>query len=101
MEVSYAKTSPWQLTQLNSTNYLDIMVKRDIPALSDDLVFEITPQYTYRPDLLAYDLYSSSKLWWVFSIRNMDIIKDPIFDFVAGTKIYVPKKSTLITVIGI
>jgi hypothetical protein len=31
----------------------------------------------------------------------MDTIKDPVFDFEAGTKIFLPKKSKLKTELGI
>ena len=54
----------------------------------------------YRPDLLAYDLYGSIKLWWIFSQRNMDIIKDPIYDMVPGVKIFLPKSSNLTKTLG-
>jgi hypothetical protein len=33
--------------------------------------------------------------------RNLDVLQDPIFDFVAGTKIFIPKNSSLRTVLGI
>jgi len=99
--VDYANTSPWFVTKINSGNYLDIYEKRSIPQDGDDILYSIQPQYTYRPDLLAYDLYGTSKLWWVFAVRNMDTIKDPVFDFVAGTEIYLPKKSSLSSITGL
>ena len=98
---TYSSTSPWYNTALSQDNYLNIMAKRSIPSDPDDLIFEISPQYTFRPDLLSFDLYGSPKLWWVFAMRNMDVIKDPVFDFTAGTKIYVPKKSVLTSIIGL
>jgi len=97
----YATTSPWYETEFNNSQYLDFMQKRFIPVNADDILYEIKPQYTYRPDLLAYDLYNSSKLWWVFATRNMEVLKDPIFDFVAGNIIYLPKKSTLTALMGV
>ena len=51
--------------------------------------------YQYRPDMLANDLYGSSDLWWVFAERNPDVLKDPLFDFVAGVQIFLPLKTTL------
>lgn len=99
--VNYANTSPWFVTPINSGNYLDIYQKRSIPQDGDDILYVIQPQYTYRPDLLAYDLYGTSKLWWVFAVRNMDTIKDPVFDFIAGTEIYLPKKSSLSAITGL
>lgn len=99
--VSYDKSSPWANTQFNAGNYLDFYQKRSIPAQNDDILYVIQPQYIYRPDLLAFDLYGTPKLWWVFAVRNMDTIKDPVFDFVPGVQIFLPKKSTLTTVVGI
>lgn len=96
----YDKTSPYSKTDIVG-GYLDILNFRDIPGERDDILFEVTPTYENRPDLLAYDLYQDSKLWWVFSVRNKSIIKDPIFDLRAGIKIYLPKQSTLKTVLGI
>ena len=67
----------------------------------DDYLYNIEPQYTHRPDLLAFDLYGTAKLWWVFSQRNLDVIQDPIFDFVPGTQIFIPKRSGLVSTLGI
>ena len=44
-----------------------------------------------RPDLLAYDRYGSSRYWWLFAMRNKDIIIDPIQDFKTGITIRIPK----------
>lgn len=99
--VNYAKTSPWFKTKINIGNYLDFLEYRDIPKDSTDVVYEIEPVYTYRPDLLAFDLYGTPKVWWVFSIRNPDTLKDPVFDFVAGTKIYLPKKAVIASAVGL
>lgn len=92
--------SPYAKTPITRTGYLDILRIRPIPAENDDILYEIIPAYTYRPDLLAHDLYGNKNLWWVFAQRNLDILKDPVFDFVAGTKIYLPKQSNLQNVIG-
>ena len=52
-------------------------------------------------EVLAHDLYGSSKLWWVFMHRNMDTITDPIYSFTAGTEIRIPKKPTLEKYLGV
>lgn len=70
--------------------YLDTWTPVPIPATSEDVEMELTPRYHERPDLLAYDLYGSPRLWWVFAIRNMDVLVDPIGDFKSGTLIYTP-----------
>lgn len=98
--ISYSKTSPYYTTADNGS-YLDIIDFRDIPSQPDDILFMVTQQYTHRPDLLAYDLYNDVNLWWVFSVRNKDLLKDPIYDMVAGQQIYLPKMSTLTNSLGL
>jgi hypothetical protein len=100
MKTSYANTSPWHKTPIIQ-NYLSVLSIRPVAAEADDFLYTIEPQYTHRPDLLAYDLYGTAKLWWVFTQRNLDIIQDPVYDFVAGTKIYIPKRSGLFKVLGL
>jgi len=95
----YKTTSPYYKTKQNKL-YLELLTIRPVPAEADDFLYTIENQYERRPDLLAYDLYGTPKLWWVFVQRNMDTIKDPIFDFVPGTKIYIPKKSNLERYLG-
>ena len=100
MSSNYQNTSPWFNTKVVN-DYLDVMSIRSVSSQADDFLYTIQPQYSYRPDLLAFDLYGDPGLWWVFTQRNMDVIQDPIFDFVPGTKIYIPKNSGLKTVLGL
>lgn len=97
---TYTNTSPWYTTVI-TRDYLDILSIRPVSADADDYLYAIEPQYAYRPDLLAHDLYGEASLWWVFIQRNLDVLQDPIFDFTPGTKIYLPKNSSLKTVLGI
>lgn len=97
---TYKPTSPWYLTKTNQ-HYLGILNIRPVSADVDDFLYTLEPQYTHRPDLLAFDLYGDPNLWWVFTQRNMDVIQDPIFDFVPGIKIYIPKNSSLKTALGL
>lgn len=100
VEVTYTNTSPWHKTEITN-NYLGFLNIRTIPAEDDDFYYKIESQYAHRPDLLAYDLYGTPRLWWVLTQRNMDVIQDPIYDFVPGTYIYIPKKSKLFSLLGI
>jgi len=97
---TYKTNSPWADTLIEN-NYLGNLVIRPVSAESDDYLYTIETQYTYRPDLLAYDLYQDPKLWWVFIQRNMDVLQDPVFDFVAGTEIYIPKGNSLKQILGL
>ena len=96
----YKRTSPWAITPQNEVN-LEIFKIRPVPAEKSDFRYVIENQYRHRPDLLAFDLYGTAKLWWVFAQRNMDVIKDPIYDFEPGVAILVPKKSNLEKFLGI
>jgi hypothetical protein len=80
--------------------YLDILNFIDIPAEADDIEFNITSLYMHRPDLLAYDIYGDSQLWWTFAVRNKDVLRDPVYDFVPGQIIFLPKLETIKTAIG-
>jgi len=97
--MAYQSTSPYYETPING-EYLGIMVNRRIPKQADDIRFTINETYNLRPDLLAYDLYGTPNLWWVFAQRNPNSLTDPLLDFTTGTNIYLPKLSTLKAALG-
>jgi hypothetical protein len=97
----YPAASPYFNTGVVNNQFLDVMINRQIPMQPSDIYWEITQVYEYRPDLLAYDLYANSRLWWVFASRNPNRLKDPYFDFAAGVGIYLPKLDLLKQVLGI
>lgn len=96
----YDAASPYYQTEY-SQFFLDVMINRPIPRQDDDILFKINLTYQYRPDLLAFDLYDNSKLWWVFYQRNPNTLQAPPLDFKTDTVIYVPKITTLRNVLGI
>jgi|TARA_B100002019_G_C21231110_1_gene580156 hypothetical protein len=96
----YSSSSPYSKTKVTDF-YLDLLTIRPIPKEDDDFLYTIENQYEHRPDLLAYDLYGDAALWWVFVQRNMNVIKDPVYDFEIGTSIYIPKKSNLKKFLGV
>ena len=96
----YSNTSPYFDTR-QVADYLDILTPRTITAEQDDQSYTIERTYAYRPDLLAYDLYGSPRLWWVFAQRNPDQIEDPIYDFNPGVTVQLPKKANLLKDLGI
>jgi hypothetical protein len=75
--------------------YLDVINFIDIPGQTNDVQFTITSLYMHRPDLLAYDIYRDSQLWWVFAVRNKEVLKDPIYDFVPGQVIFLPQLNSI------
>ena len=96
---TYDSTSPYYETGY-SQFFLDVMVNRPIPKENDDLQFTINTTYQYRPDLLAFDLYGSATLWWVFYQRNPNSLHAPPLDFKQGVQIYLPKITTLKSALG-
>jgi hypothetical protein len=96
----YSKTSPYFQTSVTG-QYLSTWTPIDIPANTFDILWTITPTYDNRPDLLAFDLYGDVNLWWVFAVRNPEVIVDSVYDFVAGTTIYLPQQATLNKLLGI
>jgi hypothetical protein len=82
-------TSPYLLTPVKDW-YLDLWVPRIVPKRDYDKIIVIPPEYNQRPDLLSQVEYGTPSLWWVFAVRNPDLILDPINDFISGLEIYVP-----------
>lgn len=96
---NYSSTSPYYTTPY-SQFFLDVMTNRPIPREASDNLFVINQTYQYRPDLLAFDLYDNSGLWWVFYQRNPNTLIAPPWDFEAGKEIFIPKITTLRTALG-
>lgn len=87
--VTYRSTSPYALTEQTSF-YLSHLVPRGFVQSDTDKTMILKPEHHHRPDKLSSELYGTSTFWWVFMIRNMDKIKDPIYDFKVGLEIHIP-----------
>ena len=79
--------------------YLDINSLPKIPKSRADTIYQIEPIYSGRPDLLAHKLYGSTQLWWVFALRNPDLLVDPLEDFTSGKEIFLPTQQTINSVL--
>jgi len=88
-QVKYSSRSPYSQTRQFS-QYLDILTPVDILSSDGDDRFIITGQFVHRPDLVSTRFYGTPDYWWVFISRNVDIIKDPIYDLVEGLEIRIP-----------
>ena len=95
--VIYNSTSPYSSTQqVNKyVPYLDFWPGITIAPAATDTLITLPSLYQYRPDSLSYDVYNTPNLWWVFAVRNLNVINDPIWDFVPGINIYIPDPSSL------
>ena len=101
MPATYNKSSPYYGTG-SWGPFLDVWGYNNltIPADVTDAVYQIDTAYNLRPDLLAHEMYQSSDLWWIFAVRNPDILIDPLLNFTAGTIIYVPTLAVIKQVLG-
>ncbi|MSQ05521.1 MAG: hypothetical protein EXR40_06005 [Nitrosomonadaceae bacterium] len=94
MAVAYDPRSFYSTTPVN-TSYLNHTVFPTIVFDGEESPMVISARYENRPDKLAYDLYGSSKLWWVFGLCNRDKLEDPIWDFKVGLEILVPSSRSV------
>lgn len=97
-KTTYLPSSPYfstTQTVVDGVPYLDFWDQIILAPSTSDALISLDSKYQYRADLLSYDLYGTPQLWWVFMIRNPDVIKDPIWDFVTGINIYTPAKNNL------
>jgi len=98
-KIKYRSSSPYFLTPQTSW-FLGNFVNRPISPSIEDTPFVITSKFEYRPDLLSDKFYNTTDLWWVFSVRNKNIISDPIFDMKAGIEIQVPSLQNVQRLLG-
>jgi hypothetical protein len=93
----YNASSPYSVTP-QTNKYVTYLDHWTVPTLSystEDQYIYLGEKYRHRPDLLSYDWYGTPKLWWVFSVYNVNTIKDPIYDMVPGIQVLIPSKSNL------
>ena len=90
---TYRTDSVYRNTAIVNNEYLDVLDVSNIDVENTATTsVKIDVKYDEKPDLLAYDLYGNSKLWWVFALFNQDKLKDPIIDFKEGVIILVPTR---------
>lgn len=97
--INYPSNSPYGATQQTSW-YLSNYVHRPIPASGDDKLVTLTKKYENRPDKLSFDQYGTPAYWWVFTVRNRNLLPDPIWDMTVGKTIVVPSLDTIQKALG-
>jgi|AntAceMinimDraft_6_1070360.scaffolds.fasta_scaffold128789_1 hypothetical protein len=93
--MNYKKNSSYRNTP-QTRKYLDIYQPAMIPDFTDTRIIAVTAKYHNRPDLLAYDLFDDSQLWWVLVLYNQDILLDPIRDLTTSIKLVIPNNKNSI-----
>lgn len=97
--IDYPVSSPYATTpQLDWR--LGRYAHRALKPQTSDRQITVTTRYHQRPERLSGDLYGTPNYWWVFGLRNPNLIRDPFFDLKAGMTIMVPDAEYLRRVIG-
>jgi hypothetical protein len=87
----YRTDSLYRNTEVVGSKFLDVLSIDNIDVKNTiTKTITLEPKHNERPDLLAYELYGNSKLWWAFALFNQDKLQDPIIDFKSGLHIIVP-----------
>ena len=92
-QVSYNPKSYLYKTGFNKF-YLDVASLPSMDKVQGTYI-TVPPECENRPDLLSYQQYGTSRLWWVIALANADVIRDPIWDLKSGMKLYIPNKTLL------
>lgn len=94
--MKYSTGSAWSATPQTSW-CLENLVLRDIPNDPTDRFVVVENKYDQRPYNMAYDIYGSKDYWWVFMVMNLNLIRDPIYDFKGGLRLRIPTKERLLS----
>lgn len=81
-------------------DYLDSSNATIIQSDVNDSTIIISHTHNLRPDLLSNELYGTPDLWWVFTLRNPDLLLDPIYDFITGKEIKIPTSERVFGLLG-
>ena len=97
--VTYDPSSVYYSTPQNSY-YLGFWQPTYVAPSANDQTIVVAQRYRHRPDLLSFDLYGTSQLWWIFAMINPDTLQDPIYDLVPGKIIQTPSLTAARAFIG-
>lgn len=98
-KVTYPRSSPYHHTKQTSWA-IGRYSHRRVPPHVEDQPFEVKPRHEHRPDLLSQELYGTPAYFWVFTARNINLMRHPIWDLKNGMTIMVPSASFIKTFVG-
>lgn len=94
----YSRYSMYRNTP--QTWYLGYFEPTPILPAVDDEMFTITAEFAQNPTKLAKMRYDNERLYYIFTLANLSIISDPIYDFVEGLVIRIPSNIRVQRIIG-
>ncbi|AUS03009.1 baseplate wedge protein [Vibrio phage 2.275.O._10N.286.54.E11] len=95
---NYSRYSVYRSTP--QTWYLGYYEPTPITEADDDLFITLTEKYAENPAKLAKELYDNERLYYIFTLANMDLLADPIYDFQAGITLRVPSNNRVQRLLG-
>ena len=94
----YNRYSPYKKTEQGW--YLGTYNPIRLLPSEDDMIYVIPDKYHQQPWRLAKEIYGQERLYYVFALVNMGVLKDPLYDFKAGEVIRVPSKQRVERIVG-
>jgi len=85
------------LFNVDSVNFWDLPGYPTIIPQDDDLTHTVSSDEVARVDLIAYDYYGDSELWWVIMLANS---KQDMSAFSMGEQITIPAPRYVTELIG-
>lgn len=77
----------------NTYEFFDTPDFEPIDTSSNDRQLEIDQRYLGRLDLIAFDYYRDSNLWWIIALaNNIDVIPTGMY---IGQKLIIPSTTTV------
>jgi hypothetical protein len=95
----YKANSPYFSTKQTAW-YLKPMQMRSIPQDTSDIYITVTSETENKPTILSEDIYGTPAYWWVITLCNMEIVRDPTRDLLAGIVIRLPSVDRLHKILG-
>ena len=68
-------------------------VEGSVNVDNNDIIFTVDAAHEHRTDLISVKFYGTAKYDWV--IEDVNNIRDPIKDVVAGVKLIIPDKTKI------
>lgn len=99
LKIEYPRSSPYFSTPQSSW-LLGRYSHRRIDPQNDDIYVTLESGHQHRPDALSQTLYGTPVYWWVFTVCNTRVIRDPIWDMKTGMTIRAPSLRYIKSVIG-
>ena len=88
----YSNIQRYKNPKTNTRYYTNVVYPEIVPTANDLYMYT---SYEDRLDLLAYDYYGNSNLYWIISSANPDITRRDSFFIKSGVQIRIPDPSII------